>query len=185
MPMASGTRHGPHEILAIFFFICAESKIPLSVRDFGARREWRFILLESALLCPALVRWPQAVGIDQHVFVLWISTLFLALVTQPAYRQIGGRSPFLYTRQRGSRQTRCFAIVTAGSVLAQDAIVRCNTTLRVEPGANPPARTAPPPDGRLTLLGVTLQQSYYQFKLRTEKMGNSSIVIWPRLLVSL
>jgi len=68
-------------------------------------------------------------------------------------------------------QLAAFIIVTGTSLFAQDAIVRRNTSLRVEPGANQPAEAALHTGDRLSLLDLTPEHGYYQVKTQDGKQG--------------
>jgi hypothetical protein len=64
-----------------------------------------------------------------------------------------------------------FVFVTMSPLFAQDAIVRRNTSLRVEPGANQPAESLLRQGDKVTLLDLTPEHGYYQVKTQDGKQG--------------
>jgi Bacterial SH3 domain len=64
-----------------------------------------------------------------------------------------------------------FGLLSLNSLLAQQAVVRKNATLRPEPGTNQPAEATLQIGDKLTLLDPTPEHGYYQVKTQDGKEG--------------
>ena len=64
-----------------------------------------------------------------------------------------------------------FVLLSLNCLLAQQAIVRKNATLRPEPGTNQPAEAKLQMGAKLTLLDPTPEHGYYQVKTQDGKEG--------------
>ena len=70
-----------------------------------------------------------------------------------------------------SAQLIALAFTAVNFLCAQDVLVRRNTTLRVEPGANQPDEAALKAGDKLTLMDLTPEHGYYQVKTQDGKQG--------------